>query len=228
MNAREALLEFRTALARLEVHRSSLRWRQMAHRIIADEPTTGASYRAAGRRLRRARRRQAPGDGQGAVDLAAAGGEGRPRARRLRGEPAFVFELGGQAFAFVVEGLGTKSIVARQVLEQPGDRPLRRRRLRHGRGDPQRPLLRRRAAAGGQRVLRDRRLGVVPAARARRVAARGLAQGVRGRGLRVGRRRVPVAAGAARRARHRAGGRSRRGRARGTLADPRRAARRRR
>jgi phosphoribosylformylglycinamidine cyclo-ligase len=34
-----------------------------------------------------------------------------------RGEPAFVFELDGRAFAFVVEGLGTKSIVARNVLE---------------------------------------------------------------------------------------------------------------
>jgi phosphoribosylformylglycinamidine cyclo-ligase len=37
-----------------------------------------------------------------------------------RGEPAFVFELDGRAFAFVVEGLGTKSIVARQVLEEQG------------------------------------------------------------------------------------------------------------
>jgi phosphoribosylformylglycinamidine cyclo-ligase len=31
-----------------------------------------------------------------------------------------VFELDGRAFAFVVEGLGTKSIVARQVLEEQG------------------------------------------------------------------------------------------------------------
>src|SRR5262249_44583949 len=37
-----------------------------------------------------------------------------------RGEPAFVFELGEQAFAFVVEGLGTKSVVARGVEEQLG------------------------------------------------------------------------------------------------------------
>jgi phosphoribosylformylglycinamidine cyclo-ligase len=37
-----------------------------------------------------------------------------------RGEPAFVFELDGRAFAFVVEGLGTKSIIARQVLEAQG------------------------------------------------------------------------------------------------------------
>lgn len=37
-----------------------------------------------------------------------------------RGEPAFVFELGTQTLAFVVEGLGTKSIIARHVLEQQG------------------------------------------------------------------------------------------------------------
>src|SRR3954451_9913548 len=37
-----------------------------------------------------------------------------------RGEPAFVFELGGEVFAFVVEGLGTKSVIARQVLEGGG------------------------------------------------------------------------------------------------------------
>jgi phosphoribosylformylglycinamidine cyclo-ligase len=37
-----------------------------------------------------------------------------------RGEPAFVFELGGRALAFVVEGLGTKSVIARHVLEGQG------------------------------------------------------------------------------------------------------------
>jgi phosphoribosylformylglycinamidine cyclo-ligase len=37
-----------------------------------------------------------------------------------RGEPAFVFELDGRAFAFVVEGLGTKSLIARHVLERQG------------------------------------------------------------------------------------------------------------
>jgi phosphoribosylformylglycinamidine cyclo-ligase len=37
-----------------------------------------------------------------------------------RGEPAFVFELDGRAFAFVVEGLGTKSIIARDVLQRQG------------------------------------------------------------------------------------------------------------
>jgi phosphoribosylformylglycinamidine cyclo-ligase len=37
-----------------------------------------------------------------------------------RGEPAFAFELEGRSFAFVLEGLGTKSIIARQVLEGQG------------------------------------------------------------------------------------------------------------
>jgi phosphoribosylformylglycinamidine cyclo-ligase len=37
-----------------------------------------------------------------------------------RGEPAFVFELGGQTLAFVVEGLGTKSMIARQVEADAG------------------------------------------------------------------------------------------------------------
>src|ERR1022692_5166368 len=49
--------------------------------------------------------------------LAARGGEALDASR---GEPAFVFELGDAAFAFVVEGLGTKSIVARHVLERHG------------------------------------------------------------------------------------------------------------
>lgn len=37
-----------------------------------------------------------------------------------RGEPAFVFDVQGVTLAFVLEGLGTKSIVARQVEEQTG------------------------------------------------------------------------------------------------------------
>jgi phosphoribosylformylglycinamidine cyclo-ligase len=42
---------------------------------------------------------------------------------RSRGEPAFVFELAGRTLALVVEGLGTKSVIARQVLEtQRADR----------------------------------------------------------------------------------------------------------
>ncbi|HEX5309938.1 MAG TPA: AIR synthase-related protein [Solirubrobacteraceae bacterium] len=38
-----------------------------------------------------------------------------------RGEPAFAFELDGRTLAFVVEGLGTKSVIARQVLERHGE-----------------------------------------------------------------------------------------------------------
>jgi phosphoribosylformylglycinamidine cyclo-ligase len=37
-----------------------------------------------------------------------------------RGEPAFVFELGDQTLALVLEGLGTKSVIARLVAEQQG------------------------------------------------------------------------------------------------------------
>lgn len=37
-----------------------------------------------------------------------------------RGEPAFAFELDGRTLAFVVEGLGTKSVIARHVSEQLG------------------------------------------------------------------------------------------------------------
>ena len=37
-----------------------------------------------------------------------------------RGEPAFVFELGGQTLAFVVEGLGTKSVIARLAEDEVG------------------------------------------------------------------------------------------------------------
>jgi phosphoribosylformylglycinamidine cyclo-ligase len=37
-----------------------------------------------------------------------------------RGEPAFVFDFEGRTFAFVVEGLGTKSIIARLLYERHG------------------------------------------------------------------------------------------------------------
>ena len=49
--------------------------------------------------------------------LTAAGGRAVDESR---GEPAFVFEAAGRQLAFVVEGLGTKSIIARQVEEQVG------------------------------------------------------------------------------------------------------------
>ena len=49
--------------------------------------------------------------------LAASGGRAIDDSR---GEPAFVFDAGGKTLAFVVEGLGTKSIIARQVQEELG------------------------------------------------------------------------------------------------------------
>ncbi|MGI8713533.1 MAG: AIR synthase-related protein [Solirubrobacteraceae bacterium] len=48
----------------------------------------------------------------------------RPGGRAIdesRGEPAFVFEFAGQMLALVLEGLGTKSIIARQVQEELGE-----------------------------------------------------------------------------------------------------------
>jgi len=48
------------------------------------------------------------------------GGFGGRALDESRGEPAFVFEAGGRLMAFVVEGLGTKSIIARQVAEELG------------------------------------------------------------------------------------------------------------
>jgi phosphoribosylformylglycinamidine cyclo-ligase len=49
--------------------------------------------------------------------LAAPGGRAVDESR---GEPAFVFEVAGQTLAFVLEGLGTKSIIARMVEDQLG------------------------------------------------------------------------------------------------------------
>ena len=49
--------------------------------------------------------------------LLARGGRARDDSR---GAPAFVFELEGRLLALVVEGLGTKSIIARHVLETQG------------------------------------------------------------------------------------------------------------
>ncbi len=48
------------------------------------------------------------------------GARGGRAVDRSRGEPAFVFELGERTLAFVLEGLGTKSIIARKVQEQLG------------------------------------------------------------------------------------------------------------
>jgi phosphoribosylformylglycinamidine cyclo-ligase len=80
----------------------------------------GASYRAAGVDYEEldAGKREAMAKALSTSSLLAAHG-----ARALdasRGEPAFVFELDGRTLAFVVEGLGTKSVIARQVLEEQG------------------------------------------------------------------------------------------------------------
>jgi phosphoribosylformylglycinamidine cyclo-ligase len=48
----------------------------------------------------------------------------RPGGRAIdasRGEPAFVFEFAGQTLALVLEGLGTKAMIARTVLETLGE-----------------------------------------------------------------------------------------------------------
>jgi phosphoribosylformylglycinamidine cyclo-ligase len=82
--------------------------------------TEGASYRDAGvdyETLDEGKRAAMAAALSTSPLLAAAG------ARALddsRGEPAFAFELGGRTYAFVVEGLGTKSVVARQVADALG------------------------------------------------------------------------------------------------------------
>ena len=80
----------------------------------------GASYRAAGVDYDAldAGKRQAMARALATSGLLAA--RGGKAIDASRGEPAFVFELGSQTFAFVVEGLGTKSVIARQVLESEG------------------------------------------------------------------------------------------------------------
>lgn len=49
--------------------------------------------------------------------LAARGGQALDASR---GEPAFAFDLDGRTLAFVMEGLGTKSMIARHMLERHG------------------------------------------------------------------------------------------------------------
>jgi phosphoribosylformylglycinamidine cyclo-ligase len=48
------------------------------------------------------------------------GGRGGLAVDASRGEPAFAFEFAGQTFGFVLEGLGTKSIIARQLEDRLG------------------------------------------------------------------------------------------------------------
>jgi phosphoribosylformylglycinamidine cyclo-ligase len=88
---------------------------------VADPGTPGSSaYRAAGVDYQTldAGKRNALTEALATSGLLAA--SGARAVDESRGEPAFVFEAGGQTLAFVVEGLGTKSIIARQVQEQLG------------------------------------------------------------------------------------------------------------
>jgi len=80
----------------------------------------GASYRDAGvdyDALDSAKRLAMLGALSTSPLLAARGGRAVDASR---GEPAFVFELGDRTFALVLEGLGTKSMIARAVLETQG------------------------------------------------------------------------------------------------------------
>ncbi|HTQ69331.1 MAG TPA: AIR synthase-related protein [Solirubrobacteraceae bacterium] len=80
----------------------------------------GASYRDAGvdyEALDSAKRLAMLGALSTSSLLGARGGRALDASR---GEPAFVFELGGRSLALVLEGLGTKSVIARAVLEQQG------------------------------------------------------------------------------------------------------------
>jgi phosphoribosylformylglycinamidine cyclo-ligase len=88
--------------------------------MTASEPPGAASYRAAGvdyETLDAGKRLAIAAALSTSSLLAARGGHALDASR---GEPAFVFELDGRTLAFVVEGLGTKSVIARQVLEEQG------------------------------------------------------------------------------------------------------------
>ena len=84
-----------------------------AHDASASYKAAGVDYDAldAGKRMAMARALAT------SSLLAARGGHARDASR---GEPAFVFDFDGRSFAFVVEGLGTKSIVARLLHERHG------------------------------------------------------------------------------------------------------------
>ncbi len=93
---------------------------QRAQENLSQGERARASYRAAGvdyEALDAGKRLAIAGALSTSQLLAARGGQALDASR---GEPAFVFELDDRAFAFVVEGLGTKSMIARHVLESQG------------------------------------------------------------------------------------------------------------
>jgi phosphoribosylformylglycinamidine cyclo-ligase len=96
-----------------QARRQALGWQQMS-------PGRPGSYRAAGvdyDALDAAKRAAMTAGLQTSALMGARGASAREDSR---GEPAFVFELGDRAFGLVVEGLGTKSMIAREVLERQG------------------------------------------------------------------------------------------------------------
>src|SRR5258708_23395489 len=94
-------------------------WRQGRVRSAAMSPE-GASYGAAGVDYETldAGKRLALGQALATSPLLAL--RGGTALDASRGEPAFAFELGDRTLAFVVEGLGTKAMIARPVLEAGG------------------------------------------------------------------------------------------------------------
>src|SRR5258708_31510791 len=94
-------------------------WRKVR---IGSSPMSpqGASYRAAGVDYETldAGKRLALGQALATSPLLAL--RGGTALDASRGEPAFAFELGDRTLAFVVEGLGTKAMIARAVLEAGG------------------------------------------------------------------------------------------------------------
>ena len=142
-----------------------------------------------------------------------------------RGEPAFVFELDGRHFAFVVEGLGTKSIVARQVAETLGVN-----RFADVAYDTVAAIVNDLCCVGALPLVVNAYFATGSADWYRRAGlagrtARGLVPRVRRRRRDLGRGRVAVAPRARRRGRHRARRERDRRAARGRRADPRRRAR---
>ncbi len=89
-------------------------------RESADSEAVGANYKAAGvdyDALDEGKRMAITRALATSSLLAARGGRALDASR---GEPAFVFDFDGRTLAFVMEGLGTKSIVARHLLERHG------------------------------------------------------------------------------------------------------------
>ena len=159
-----------------------------------------------------ARRGQAPGDGRRRCRPRRCW----PRAARARSTPRAASRrscsswTAARSRSWSRGWARSRSSRARCSSEQ-GDQSLRRRRLRHGRGDRQRPLLRRRAAAGRQRLLRHRLLGVVSRApSAPRALLEGWRRACADAGCAWGGGESPSLPGLRRRARDRARGRRRR------------------